>query len=258
MPNSHLKVRIIPILLLKGGRCVKGVKFKDFRDTGDPITAARVYDSQKADELVFLDITANSEKRPLGFEFASKVSQECFMPFTIGGGITEISQIRKFLEHGADKVSMNTAAVENPQLIKEAAKSFGNQCVVVSIDAKKNEDGKYEVYTKSGQHPTGLSPVEWAKKAEELGAGEILLTSIDREGTRAGYDLELVKKVSDSVKIPLIANGGVGNLKHLAEGISKGHASAVAAASIFHFTDQSTIKARSYLNGAGFNVRPEW
>ncbi|MFA6530275.1 MAG: glycosyl amidation-associated protein WbuZ [Candidatus Micrarchaeia archaeon] len=256
--TSNLKIRIVPILLLRKGRCVKGVNFENYRDTGNPIKAAKVYDSQKADELIFLDITASGEDRPIFFETISKVAEQCFMPFTAGGGIRTLTDIRKLVELGSDKVSINTGAIEKPDLITAASQDFGSQCVVVSIDAKKTQDGKYEVYSHSGKTPTGLDPTAWAKEAEKLGAGEILLTSIDKEGTRTGYDLELIRKVSDAVDIPVIANGGVGNLQHLVDGVVKGHASAVALASMFHFTDQSTIKARAYMKEAGLNVRPDW
>ncbi len=257
MKESPLKIRIIPSLLLKGGRCVKGVNFTNFRDTGNPVMAARVYDSQKADELVFLDITATNEgKEPL-YELAAKVADECFMPFTIGGGIKTIGQIEKLLKCGADKVSINTAAVENPKFITEAAYEFGAQCVVVSVDVKKTQKG-YEVYTHSGTKATGNEPVSFTKKMESLGAGEILLTSIDHEGTNKGYDLELTRSVADALTIPVIAHGGVGNLQHLVDGVRLGHASAVSCASMFHFTDQSTLMARTYMKTAGLNVRPQW
>ena len=253
-----LKIRIIPILLLKENRCVKGKQFKDFIDTGNPTTAAKVYDSQKADELIFIDISRDREHRKKLYEIILQTAEECFMPFTVGGGIVDVEEIRKFLELGADKVSINTAAVENPNLIKEGAERFGSQCVVVAIDVKKTESGKYEVYTRNGIKPTGLDPVDWAKEAKALGAGEILLTSIDKEGMRTGYDLELTAKVADALNIPVIANGGVGTTQDLAEGIKLGHASAVAASSIYHFTDQSTIKARGHMKEAGLNVRPQW
>ncbi len=257
MQASSLKVRIIPVLLLQNNRCVKGVQFTHFRDTGNPVTAARVYDSQKADELVFLDIEATSQERTISYDIAAQVAEQCFMPFTVGGGIKSVEQIRKFLEVGADKIALNTTAIERPALIREAAEQFGSQCVVVSIDVRKKNDG-YEVFTRSGKKETGRDPLEWAQEAQELGAGEILLTSIDREGTRTGYDIELTKTIADALKIPVIANGGVGTLEHLLEGIQKGHASAVALSSMFHFTDQSTIKARAYLHDAGINVRPNW
>ncbi len=251
-----LKTRLIPSLLLKNGRCVKGRNFTNFRDTGNPLTAARVYDAQGADELIFLDITASSENRNILFGLVEKTASNCFMPLTVGGGIRNVNDIRKCLQAGADKTSINTAAVENPNFITEGAKIFGDQCMVISIDVRGDgKKEKYEVYTHAGSEATGLNPVEWAKKAEKLGAGEILITSIDREGTMTGYDLNLVRSIVDSVKIPVIAQGGVGTLQHLVEGVTIGHASAVSAASIFHFTDQSVIKARAYMKEAGLNVR---
>ncbi len=251
-----LKTRLIPALLLKNGRCVKGKQFQNFRDTGNPLTAARVYDAQGADELLFLDITASTENRGILFELIEKTASNCFMPLTVGGGIRTIEDIRKCLQAGADKTAINTGAVEHPEFITEGAKIFGNQCMVISIDVRKN-DKKYEVYTHAGTEATGLNPVDWAKKAEQLDAGEILITSINQEGTMQGYDVELVRSVVDAVKIPVIANGGVGTLQHLVEGINIGHASAVCASSIFHFTDQSVIKARAYMKGAGLNMRME-
>lgn len=253
-----LKKRLIPCLLLKNGRCVKGVQFKNFRDTGNPVTAARIYENQGADELIFLDITATVERREPYYKLIQNVADQCFMPITFGGGIREVEHIRKFLLAGADKVSINSAAVEKPELIREGARIFGKQCIIVSIDAKKTDRG-YEVYTHSGTRATGLDVFEWAKKAAELGAGELLITSIDNEGTRKGYDLEVIRKVSDSVGIPVIASGGAGTLQHLVDGITIGGASAVSAASIFHFTDQSPIKAKAFMKTAGIDVRTfEW
>ncbi|MFH1394333.1 MAG: glycosyl amidation-associated protein WbuZ [Candidatus Micrarchaeota archaeon] len=249
-----LKARIIPSLLLKEGRCVKGVQFCDFRDTGNPVTAAKIYDAQGADELLFLDITASLEKRSVLFDVISRTAAECFMPLCVGGGIRSIEDIRKLLLAGADKVSINTIALENPDFINEAAEIFGNQCIVVSIDARKH-DGRYEVFSHCGTKPTRHEPVEWAKEAVAKGAGELLVTSIDREGTRKGYDLDLIRSVADAVDVPVIASGGVGSLRDFADGINKGHASAVSAASIFHFTDQSIIKARTFMKQAGIDVR---
>jgi cyclase len=250
-----LKVRLIPSLLLREGRCVKGVNFTNFRDTGNPVTAAKIYDAQGADELLFLDITASTEKRNILFDIIARTADECFMPLCVGGGIRTIDDIRKLLVVGADKVSINTAAVDKPEFINEAAEVFGNQCIIVAIDVKKHENGGYEVYTNCGTKATGLNPMEWAVESVKQGAGELLLTSIDLEGTRKGYDLELIRKISDSVEVPVIASGGVGSLQDLVDGIIKGHASAVSAASIFHFTDQSIIKARTYMKEAGLDVR---
>ncbi|MDD2655139.1 MAG: glycosyl amidation-associated protein WbuZ [Candidatus ainarchaeum sp.] len=250
-----LKVRIIPSLLLREGRCVKGVKFRDFRDTGNPVTAAKIYDAQGADELLFLDITASTEKRSILFDIVSKTAEACFMPLCVGGGIRSIEDIRKLLLVGADKVSINTAALDRPEFINEAAEVFGNQCIVASIDVRKRVDGEYEVFSDCGTKARGIGPVEWAKEAVAQGAGEILLTSIDQEGTRKGYDLGLIRMVADTVEVPVIASGGVGSLQDLVDGIVRGHASAVSAASIFHFTDQSIIKARTYMKEAGLDVR---
>ena len=250
-----LKNRIIPILLLKNGRCVKGRQFKDYRDTGAPVTAARIYDAQRVDELVFLDIMASLEGRDVLLHIVTETAEGCFMPLTVGGGIRSIEDIKILLAAGADKVSINTAAVENPGFIREVSKYFGSANIVISIDYRINQDGKREVYTHGGTKPAGLDAFEWAKRAASLGAGEIILTSIDREGTMAGYDLEFIKAVNDDLDIPVIAHGGAGTLEHLKEGITMGKASGVAAASIFHFTDQSPIKARLFLKDAKVNVR---
>jgi cyclase len=249
-----LKKRLIPSLLLLDGRCVKGRRFAEFRDTGNPLTAARVYDAQGADELIFLDITASAEGRAATLDIVGHVAEECFMPLCVGGGVRSVDDIRTLLQAGADKVSLNTGAVERPQLITEAAQRYGDQCVVLSIDARR-VNGDYEVYTYAGSRETGLDPVEWAKRAVELGAGEILITSIDREGTLEGYDLELVRSVADSVEVPVIAHGGCGTLQHLVEAIEEGHADAVACASMLHFTDQSVIKARAHMKTYGVEVR---
>lgn len=250
-----LKKRLIPILLLKNGRMVKGVKFKDFRDTGDPVTAAKVYDAQTVDELIFLDITASNDNRDILFDIVSRTAEQCFMPLTVGGGVRTVEDMRKLFEAGADKVSINTAAVQRPEFVHEAAEKFGRANIVVSIDAKRIGKGEYEVFSNSGRKPRGINAINWAKLVADQGAGEILITSMDREGTMEGYDLELTRAVADSVSIPVIANGGVGTLQHLVEGITIGHASAVAASSIFHFTDQSPIKARSFMKVAGIDVR---
>jgi len=250
-----LKKRIIPILLLKNGRCAKGKKFKDYRDTGAPVTAAKIYDAQRVDELIFLDIMASLEGRGTLLDIISDTAEQCFMPLTVGGGVRSGDDIEVILASGADKVAINTAAVENPDFIRQAAKQFGSANIVVSIDYACNPEGKREVYTHGGKKPTGLDPLYWVRQAEALGAGEIILTSIDREGTMAGYDLQLIKSASALLKIPLIVHGGAGTLEHLWEGLVEGAASAVAAASIFHFTDQSPIKARLYLKDRGVNVR---
>lgn len=252
-----LKVRLIPVLLLKNGRMVKTKRFSSLRDVGDPVTSARIYNHQTVDELVFLDISEAAKDKMILFDIVTRVAGECFMPLTVGGGIKSIEDIRKLLEVGADKVVINTSAVENPGLIQEASTIFGSSTIIVSIDAKKIRDNKYEVYIKNGKYPTGLDPVNWARKAEELGAGEILITSIDREGTMEGYDLQLIKSIANNVSIPVIANGGAGKLEDFYGAINFANASAVAAASIFHFTDQSPIKVRSYLNYQKINVRNE-
>ncbi|MBI4347019.1 MAG: imidazole glycerol phosphate synthase subunit HisF [Elusimicrobia bacterium] len=250
-----LKNRLIPVLLLNAGRMVKGVRFGEFRDVGHPVTTARVYDAQGADELVFLDIQAAREGRGTLADVVMQVAEGCFMPLTVGGGVRSIDDFRRLLKAGADKVSINTAAVERPALISEAAAVFGAQCVVVSIDAKRNAEGRREVATYAGTKFTGLEPVAWAKEAARLGAGELLITSVDHEGAMKGYDLELTRQVAEAVDIPVVAHGGVGTLEHLAQGLREGKASAVAAASIFHFTDQSVIKAKTYLKQAGVEVR---
>jgi len=251
-----LKVRLIPSLLLLNGRCVKGVRFADFRDVGHPITAARVYDAQGADELLFLDITASVENRSTLFEVMARAAEECFMPLTAGGGVRSLGDIRTLLRCGADKVSINTAAVERPAFIREAAETFGRQCIMLSIDCRRRADGRYEVVTRRGQDATGRDPLAWAQEAEAHGAGEILLTALDREGTRQGYDVELTRAVAKGVRVPVIAAGGAGSLQHLVDGVAAGGASAVSAASLFHFTDQSVIKAKAYMRNAGLDVRP--
>ena len=232
---------------------VKGVRFADYRDVGHPVTTAKVYDAQGADELLFLDITATREDRPLLLDVVSQTADECFMPLTVGGGVRAIDEVRALLLAGADKVAINSQAVARPQLIREAADRFGSQCVVVAIDVKGSLEGA--VWTHGGHQPTALRPLDWARRAVEMGAGELLVTSIDREGTRTGYDLRLVRAIADAVSVPVIASGGVGKLDDLVDGVRAGHASAVAAASLFHFTDQSVIKARSYMRQAGLDMR---
>lgn len=248
-----LKKRLIPSLLLLDGRCVKGKNFRDFRDTGNPLTAARVYDAQGADELIFLDITASAEGRRTTLDVVHHVAEECFMPLCVGGGVQTVDDFRTLLQNGADKVSVNSAAVERPGLLTEAAERFGNQCVALSIDVRGTAPD-WEVFTHAGSKPTGLHPVEWAARAAEAGAGEILITSIDREGTMTGFDLELVRAVADAVAVPVIAHGGCGTLQHLVEAIDAG-ADAVSCASMLHFTDQSVIKARAHMKTYGVDVR---
>jgi cyclase len=249
-----LKKRIIPKLLLKNSRNVKGVRFLDLRDTGHPVTNARIYDAQGADELMFLDISASAENRSILYDIIARTAEEVFMPFCVGGGVRTVEDIRNLLLAGADKVSINTAAVESPSLIEQGAKLFGGQCIMVSIDFRR-VGGQCEVFTHGGTVATGLSVTEHARNMVSLGAGEILLTSIDRDGTMEGYDLELTRKVADMVDIPVIASGGAGNLQHLVNAVNDGHASAVAIGSLFHFTDQSPIKARAFMRVAGVDVR---
>lgn len=234
---------------------IKTKMFGEYRDVGNPRTVAKVYDAQKADELIFLDITATDEKRTLLLDIVRAVAEECFMPLTVGGGIRDLNGARELLQRGADKVAINTAAVERPEFITELSDALGRSTVVASIDFKKNPEGVPEVFTRRGTQPTGLSPVAWAREVEKRGAGEVLLTSIDREGTMTGYDLEMVSAVSDAVGIPVIAHGGVGTIQDLVDGIIRGKASAVSAASIFHFTDQSIFKAHSHMRQAGLPVR---
>ncbi len=249
-----LAKRIIPCLDVKEGRVVKGVNFVNLRDAGDPVENAKFYDEQMADELVFLDITASYEKRFIMIDVVKRVAEQVFMPFTVGGGIRTLQDIRALLVAGADKVSINTAAVKNPNLVAEAAKAFGSQCIVVAIDAKRRGDS-WEVYIHGGRTPTGIDAIWWARRVQELGAGEILLTSMDRDGTKEGYDLELTRAVSEAVEIPVIASGGAGNLEHLYQGIVEGKADAVLAASIFHFREYSVIEAKRYLRERGVPVR---
>lgn len=250
-----LKVRIIPCLDVKDGRVVKGVNFVDLIDAGDPVEAARAYDAAGADELCFLDIAASLENRGTLLDLASRTAEQCFMPLTIGGGVRTPEDVRALLLAGADKVSFNTAAVATPEVVGEAAAKFGNQCIVVAIDAKTVAPGRWEIFTHGGSRATGIDAVAFARDMERRGAGEILLTSMDRDGTRAGYNLGLTRAVADAVSIPVIASGGVGTLGHLVEGVTQGHASAVLAASIFHFGEHSIGEAKAAMAAAGIPVR---
>jgi len=252
-----IKTRIIPCLLLKDGRCVKGINFSNYRDVGHPITNAKIYDAQGADELIFLDIAASTEKRKILIDIVEKTADECFMPLTVGGGIRSLEDIGNLLRAGADKISVNTIALEDPKFISESSRKYGKQCIVVSIDYKLNDKKELEVFTHGGTKPAGKSPFDWAIEAANLGAGEILLTNIDKEGTRGGYDIGAIRKISDSVNIPIIASGGAGSLEDLKRGVEEGHASAVSLASILHFTDQNVIKARNYLSTHGIDVRTD-
>ncbi len=250
-----LKTRIIPCLDVKDGRVVKGVNFVDLRDAGDPVEQAKLYDAAGADELCFLDITASVEKRGTILDVARRTAEQCFMPLTIGGGVRTIEDIRQLLLAGADKASINTAAVKNPDFVAEASRKFGAQCIVVAIDAKTVAPGKWEIFTHGGREPTGIDAVEFAKEMEAKGAGEILLTSMDRDGTRAGFNLALTRAIADAVSIPVIASGGVGTLDHLVDGVKQGHASAVLAASIFHFGEHTIGEAKAHMKAAGVPVR---
>ena len=250
-----LKIRIIPCLDVKDGKVVKGTNFINLKYAGDPVKQAQIYDKQGADELCFLDITASSEKRNIIFDVVKKTAQKCFMPLTVGGGVRSIKDIRKLLLCGADKVSINTAAIKNPKLVQESSAKFGNQCIVVAIDAKKIKKNKWENYTHGGRKRTGIDAITWAKKMEKLGAGEILLTSMDKDGTKSGFDLELTKKISNNVNIPVIASGGVGNIKHLVDGIKIGKASAVLAASIFHYGKYTVRQVKNKMKQKGILVR---
>ncbi|WP_454184684.1 imidazole glycerol phosphate synthase subunit HisF [Parvibaculum sp. MBR-TMA-1.3b-4.2] len=250
-----LKSRVIPCLDVKDGRVVKGVNFVDLRDAGDPVEAARAYDAAGADELCFLDITASHEERAIIFDVVRRTAEHCFMPLTVGGGVRTVEDVRALLLSGADKVSINTAAVTNPEFVRQASEKFGNQCIVVAIDAKQVSPGKWEIFTHGGRKPTGIDAVEYAARMAELGAGEILLTSMDRDGARNGFDIALTRAVADAVAIPVIASGGVGTLDHLVEGVRDGHASAVLAASIFHFGEHTIGEAKQHMANAGVPVR---
>jgi cyclase len=248
--------RIIPCLDVDRGRVVKGINFINLVDAGDPVEQARFYDTQGADELVFLDITASSDNRETMLDVVRRTAEQVFIPFTIGGGIRTVDDIRRLLQNGADKVSLNTAAVKRPKLVSAGAESFGSQCIVVAIDAKQKADGKsWEVYINGGRTPTGRDTIEWAKEVEYLGAGELLVTSMDRDGTKDGYDIELLRRISTAVNIPVIASGGAGTLEHLVEALTIGNADAVLAASIFHFQEHTIAEAKSYLRSRGVNVR---
>jgi len=254
-----LKIRIIPCLDVKDGRVVKGVNFVDLRDAGDPVEAATAYDAAGADELCFLDITASHENRGIIFDVVTRTAERCFMPLTVGGGVRAVEDVRRLLHAGADKVSINTAAVTDRQFVARAAEKFGVQCIVVAIDAKRvsgeGEPPRWEIFTHGGRNATGLDAIDYAREVVALGAGELLLTSMDRDGTRAGFDIPLTRAVSDAVTVPVIASGGVGTLDHLVEGVRDGHASAVLAASIFHFGDYSIGKAKHHMAAAGIPMR---
>ena len=252
---SLLNARVIPCLDVKDGRVVKGVNFVDLIDAGDPVEQARLYDREGADELTFLDITASSDNRDTLYDVVRGTAEQCFMPLTVGGGVRQVEDIRKLLLAGADKVSINTAAVARPEFVGEAAEKFGSQCIVVAIDAKSVGPGKWEIFTHGGRNRTGLDAVEWAKRMASLGAGEILLTSMDRDGTKSGFDIDLTRAVADGLRVPVIASGGVGTLDHMVAGVRDGHASAVLAASIFHFGTYSIAEAHAALRAAGLPAR---
>jgi imidazole glycerol-phosphate synthase subunit HisF len=250
-----LKMRVIPCLDVKDGRVVKGVNFVDLVDAGDPVEQAKVYDREGADELCFLDITASAENRDTLYDVVKRTAEQCFMPLTVGGGVRTTEDIRRLLLAGADKASINTAAVSRPDFVREGAEKFGSQCIVVAIDAKAVGPGRWEVFTHGGRRATGIEAVSWAERMAELGAGEILLTSMDRDGTKQGFDIALTRAIADAVTIPVIASGGVGTLDHLVEGIRDGHATAVLAASIFHFGTYRIGQAKNHLAAAGIPVR---
>ncbi len=250
-----LAKRIIPCLDVNAGRVVKGVNFVELRDAGDPVEIARRYDEQGADEITFLDITASSDDRDIILHIIEAVAAQVFIPLTVGGGVREVADVRRLLNAGADKVSINTAAVNNPQLVADAAAKVGAQCIVVAIDAKQTSPGKWEVFTHGGRKNAGLDAIDWARHVQSLGAGEILLTSMDRDGTKSGFDLQLTRKVADAMDIPVIASGGVGTLQHLAEGVTTGRADAVLAASIFHYGEYTVREAKEYMRQRGIEVR---
>ncbi|WPZ35512.1 imidazole glycerol phosphate synthase subunit HisF [Thalassobaculum sp. OXR-137] len=250
-----LKVRVIPCLDVKDGRVVKGVNFVDLIDAGDPVEQAKLYDAEGADELCFLDITASHENRDTIFDVIARTAEQCFMPLTVGGGVRTVEDIRKLLLAGADKVSINTAAVTNPEFVRQAAHKFGSQCITVAVDAKSVGDGRFEVFTHGGRNATGLDAVAWSQQMAEYGAGEILLTSMDRDGTKQGFNIPLTRAISDAVPVPVIASGGVGTLDHLVEGVRDGHASAVLAASIFHFGTYRIGEAKAAMAAAGLAMR---
>jgi imidazole glycerol-phosphate synthase subunit HisF len=250
-----LKMRVIPCLDVRDGRVVKGINFVDLVDAGDPVAQAQIYDAEGADELCFLDITASAENRGTLYDVVQRTAEQCFMPLTVGGGVRNVEDIRKLLLAGADKTSINTAAVSRPDFVREAAEKFGSQCVVVAIDAKRVGPDRWEVFTHGGRTATGIEATGWAQRMAKLGAGEILLTSMDRDGTKSGFDIELTRAVADAVRIPVIASGGVGTLDHLVEGIRDGHATAVLAASIFHFGIYRLAEAKAHLAKAGIPVR---
>ena len=250
-----VKVRLIPTLLVKDTTLVKGIGFDSWRCVGNPVQAVRVYNLRQVDELIILDIMATPDSRPPDFELIDDLADDCFMPLTVGGGVGSVSDVRGLLQAGADKVAINSAAIANPALIHDAARRFGSQCIVASIDVREGSDGTYRVYSNCGQTPTGLHAVDWAKELEALGAGEILLTSVERDGTMKGYDTVLTKRISESVSIPVIASGGAGNFDHMREVLQEGKASAVAAGSMFHFTEQTPAETKQYLFKSGFSVR---
>lgn len=250
-----LKNRIIPCLDVKDGRVVKGVNFVGLRDAGDPVEQAQLYDAQGADELCFLDISASHESRSILYEMVERVADVCFIPFTVGGGVRTLEDIRQLLRAGADKVSINTAAVHRPEFVREASEKFGAQCIVVAIDAKSTGPGQFEIFTHGGRKPTGIDAVKWARKMEEYGAGELLVTSMDRDGTKEGFNLPLTRAIADAVAIPVIASGGVGRLEHFVQGVREGHATGVLAASVFHFGTYTIAQVKQFMDAEGVPVR---